>query len=65
MGKVTKNIFDEIQSMINEAKKNKLRTTIDGKNITTSNIDRLIKDIAIRKNRHKKAQKGCDAIIIR
>ena len=51
--------------MINEAKKNKLRTTIDGKNITTSNIDRLIKDIAIRKNRHKKAQKGCDAIIIR
>ena len=44
--KVTRNIFGEIQSIVTEAKSNKLKTTADKKIVTVNNMEELIKDIA-------------------
>ena len=43
--KVTRNIFGEIQSIVTEAKSNKLKTTADKKIVTVNNMEELIKDI--------------------
>ena len=42
--KVTRNIFGEIQSIVTEAKSNKLKTTADKKIVTVNNMEELIKD---------------------
>ena len=41
IGKNNREIFNEIQSIVTEAKNNKSKTTIDGKNITIDNMERL------------------------
>ena len=61
--KVTKNRFDEIQSIATEAKNNKLKTTIGGKNITINSAEELIKDTASRKTECKKALERYNAIL--
>ena len=43
--KMTRNIFGEIQSIVTEAKSNKLKTTADKKIVTVNNMEELIKDI--------------------
>ena len=43
--KVKRNIFGEIQSIVTEAKSNKLKTTADKKIVTVNNMEELIKDI--------------------
>ena len=43
--KVTRNIFGEIQSIVTEAKSNKLKTTADKKIVSVNNMEELIKDI--------------------
>ena len=63
MGKSSKNSSDEIQSIITEAKKNKLKATIDWNNITVNNTERLVKHIASGKIRHKKAQNRYNSIM--
>ena len=64
--KVSKSRFVEIQSIITEAKKNKLKVNIDGKNIMANNIEGLAEYIEILGRgdiRHKKAQNRYNAII--
>ena len=63
MGKSSKNSSDEIQSIISEAKKNELKATIDWNNIRVNNAERLLKDIASGKIRHKKAQNRYSSIM--
>ena len=56
--KVAKNRFDEIQSIVTEAKNNRLKTSV-GKNIITVNsIEELIKDVASKKNKSKRETKN-------
>ena len=59
--KVTKNRFDEIQSIATETKNNKLKTTIGGK--TINSVEELIKDTASRKTECKKALDRYNAIL--
>ena len=47
--KVTKNRFDEKQSIVTKAKKNKLKTQADGKEFTLDNVESLLKEISTRK----------------
>ena len=61
--KVSKSRFVEIQSIITEAKKNKLKVNIDGKNIMANNIEGLAEYIGRGDIRHKKAQNRYNAII--
>ena len=61
--KVSKSRFVEIQSIITEAKKNKLKVNIDGKNIMANNIEGLPEYIGRGDIRHKKAQNRYNAII--
>ena len=63
MGKSSKNSSDEIQSIITEAKKNELKATIDWNNITVNNTEKLLKDIASGKIRHKKAHNRYSSIM--
>ena len=44
--KVTKNRFNRIRSIITEAKKNKSKTTVDGKEFTLDNAESLLKVIS-------------------
>ena len=46
---VTKSSFGEIQSIVTEAKNNKLKTNVGKKVVTVNSIEDLIKDIASRK----------------
>ena len=43
--RVTKKRFNEIQSIVTEAKKNKLKTSADVKKFTLENAESLLKDI--------------------
>ena len=49
MGKSDRNRFDEIQSIVIEAKRNKLKTSADGKEFKLNNAESLLKDISSAK----------------
>ena len=44
MGKCKRKRFNEILSIITEAKNNGLKTTVDGREITLDNAESLVKD---------------------
>ena len=55
--KVNKERFNEILSIVTEAKSNKLKTSVDKNIITVNSVEELVKDIAIKKLNLKKRQK--------
>ena len=61
--KVTKITFNEIQSIITEAKKSWLSTNIENKEITLDNPEKLVEGIVIEKvnkeEAKKNVQRGC------
>ena len=55
--KVNKERFNEILSIVTEAKSNKLKTSVDKNIITVNSVEELVKDIASKKLNLKKRQK--------
>ena len=55
--KVNKERFNEILSIVTEAKSNKLKTSVDKNIITVNRVEELVKDIASKKLNLKKRQK--------
>ena len=55
--KVNKERFNEILSVVTEAKSNKLKTSVDKNIITVNSVEELVKDIASKKLNLKKRQK--------
>ena len=55
--KVNKERFNEILSIVTEAKSNELKTSVDKNIITVNSVEELVKDIASKKLNLKKRQK--------
>ena len=55
--KVNKERFNEILSIVTEAKSNKLKTSVDKNIVTVNSVEELVKDIASKKLNLKKRQK--------
>ena len=54
---MTKSRFDEIQSIVTEAKSNKLKTNVGKKVVKLNSMEELIKELASRKIKSKKEAK--------
>ena len=54
--KVTKNRFNEIWSIVTEVKKNKLKTSLDGKEFTLDDAESLLEGIINRKTNGSEAK---------
>ena len=63
MGKCKRKRFNEILSIITEAKNNGLKTTVDGREITLDNAESLVKDVGSgiidQREFKKKVQQYC------
>ena len=55
--------FNEMKSIVTEAKNNKWKTSVDNKIITVNSIEEFIKDIVSRKLKYEEAKNRYKAII--
>ena len=61
--KKKKKRFNEMKSIVTEAKNNKWKTSVDNKIITVNSIEEFIKDIVSRKLKYEEAKNRYKAII--